>query len=283
MKHVKNLIVVSLLLTCVGSALAADMVPVARDYRIAAGTNKALFHNKDLLEITVDVLNHDAQPVKLTPIVPEVVVEDNSAVAATLDEAPVNVEIKPNMPLVGFAKLIPLNVPPAIDAAGAEILPPVYRLPLLGSPGIPGHSTRIISKARILIGLAPAHDVPADEPAAAPATADRIPAVGIFVAPRPGEYLLECHITTIDGVGLAVAQKIIRIAPRQPDPTADLIGQTNKTVTIINEKVTKDLELDAQTNAYVKLNKTMIQTILKYVTGIRPTTTTTKAVQTVNP
>lgn len=283
MKPVKILLVVSLLLTCVEAALAVDPIPAARDYRIAAGTNKALFHNKDLLEITVDVLNQDPLPVKLTPIVPEVVVEDNLAVAATLDEAPVNVEIKPNLPLVGFAKLIPLNQPPAVDTAGAEILPPVYRLPLLGSPGIPGHSTRIISKARILIGLAPAPDAPADEPAAVPAAADPIPAVGVFIAPHPGEYLLECHITTIDGAGLAVAQKIIRIAPRRPDPIANLIGQTNKTVTIINEKVTKDLEFDAQTNAYIKLNKAMIQTIMRYIMGIRPTTATTTAIQTANP
>jgi len=145
----------------------------------------------------------------------------------------VDVAIMSRRPIViGYATLtrlgpspVPTPVPGAEEAATAEPKPKKFRLPLFGSPRVPGHSTRIISVANILILCPPIEPEPDPGTFIAetesgdvtdPEPIDIIPAIGRYVAPRPGYYLLDCRIEKICGTKLAQAQKIIRIRPRIP-------------------------------------------------------------------
>jgi hypothetical protein len=105
-----------------------------------------------------------------------------------------------------------------------------YRLPLFGSPRVPAHSTRIISVANILIRCPLIEAEVELEPTAVEAVPDDvsnaepidiIPAVGRYVAVRPGYYLLNCYIEKICGTKLAQAQKIVRIRPRIAKPVPE--------------------------------------------------------------
>jgi hypothetical protein len=146
--------------------------------------------------------------------------------------------------VIGYATLtrlgqspVPCLVPGAQESASVEgdetekTTPKKFRLPLFGSPWVSGHSTRIISVANILIKCpliepepepAPVEAVAADADVADGEPVDVIPAVGRYVALKPGYYLLNCYIERICGTKLAQAQKIIRIRPRIPKPVPEL-------------------------------------------------------------
>ena len=93
------------------------------------------------------------------------------------------------------------------------ITPKRFRLPLFGSTRIPGHSTRIISTANILIKcplLAEPVDTKPIEVEPNDQVIEVIPAIGRYIALKSGYYLLDCHVNKIAGAKAVRAQKIIR-------------------------------------------------------------------------
>ena len=206
---------------------------MSNDFRIEVETNGHIYHNRDVLRLAVKLLNNSPQTV-FVGICPVEAAADEPAEAdqieqGFLDGIDVDVAIvPPTPPVIGYATLTRLGPSPVPEPTlAADEKPPVqlepkkFRLPLFGSPSVPGHSTRIISVANILIAgplLEPALK-PEPKPTAAAADEadtpiDIIPAVGKHVPLKPGYYLLECNLEKICGTGLAQAQKIIHIKPR---------------------------------------------------------------------
>ena len=273
-KSIRKLGVVILLATiCACTALAADAraerterpvseQPVSvrpalsRDFRVDVQTNGNTYLNRDILRLAVRLLNNSRYPafIGICPI------EDISAESIDanveaaeiedvdqgyLDGVDVDVAVMPPCPIViGYATLTrlgPSPVPCPVPGTQEEDpttkpAPKKFRLPLFSSPRVPGHSTRIISVANILIKCPlieaelelepiPVEAVPDDVSNAEPI--DIIPAVGRYVAVRPGYYLLNCYIERICGTKLAQAQKIIRIRRRihkpipEPEPVPE--------------------------------------------------------------
>ena len=133
--------------------------------------------------------------------------------------------IIPRRPIIiGYATLTRLGPSPvqySEKVLTPEPEPKKFRLPLFGSAVVPAHSTRIISTANILIACPLLNAEPAEiEPAEVieAETIAFIPAIGRYVALRPGYYLLDCHIERICGTRKAQAQKIIRIRRRLLKP-----------------------------------------------------------------
>lgn len=241
-------------------AVSAEAVSVrpalSRDFRIAVQTNRNTYLNRDVLRLAVKLLNNSRYPafIGICPI-EDISAEriDANVEAAEiedvdqgyLDDVDVDVAIMPPCPIViGYATLTrlgPSPVPcpvPGTDQEDPTVkpAPKKYRLPLFISPRVPGHSTRIISVANILIRCplieaelelepTPVEVVPDDVSDAEPI--DIIPAIGRYVAVKPGYYLLNCYIERICGTKLAQAQKIVRIRPRilkpvpEPEPVLE--------------------------------------------------------------
>jgi len=265
-KSIRQLGVVMLLATiCACNALAADARserperpvvtrPVlSRDFRIDVATNRNTYLHRDVLRLAVKLLNNSQCPafvgicpVERIPVEPvgadggEADIEDVDQ--GFLDGVDVDVAIMPPCPIViGYATLIrlgpspvPCPVPGAEESEGVENdetnkpKPRRFRLPLFSSPWVPGHSTRIISTANILMVCPPIEPepeptpvevVPADVADGEPV--DIIPAIGRYVALKPGYYLLNCYIERLCGTKLAQAQKIVRIRRRIPKPVPE--------------------------------------------------------------
>ncbi len=269
-KSIRKLGVVILLATiCACNALAADAGPermerpvseqpvsvrpaLSRDFRVDVQINRNTYLNRDILRLAVRLLNNSRYPafigicpIERIPVEPvgadgvEAEIEDVDQ--GFLDGVDVDVAIMPRRPIViGYATLTRLGPSPVpCPVPGVEVeeeapevkpTPRKFRLPLFGSPWVPGHSTRIISTANILIKCplieaelevepTPVEAVPDDVSNAEPI--DIIPAVGRYVAVRPGYYLLNCYIERICGTKLSQAQKIIRIRRRIPKPVPE--------------------------------------------------------------
>ena len=221
---------------------------LSRDFRISVATNRSTYLHRDVLRLAVRLLNNSRYPafVGICPIeditaeridanVEAVKIEDVDQ--GYLDGLDVDVAIMPPCPIViGYATLTrlgPSPVPCPVPAteqedATAKPAPKKFRLPLFGSPWVPGHSTRIISVANILVKCPLIEPEPEPTPVEAVAGGvsnaepiDIIPAVGRYVALKPGYYLLNCYIERICGTKLAQAQKIVRIRPRIPKPVPE--------------------------------------------------------------
>jgi len=216
----------------------SNSAPISRDFRIDVETNREIFHNGDVLCLTVKLLNDDfkavfiEQPNQLVNPTRQNAVSE--IVGGVLNGQDVNVAIIPNRPIViGFATLTRLGPSPMPEVVpGSTVLPPepnteVFRLPLFGRAVVPPHSTRIISAANILIRFPelpePNFPVPGiEQETAGIEEIDIIPAVGDRAVVTPGYYLLDCRITKIVGTAFVQAQKIVRITPRPlppPPPT----------------------------------------------------------------
>ena len=205
----------------------------ARDFRVDVETNKDVYHNRDVLRLAVKLLNNSPQPVfiglcpiKAVPVdVNEGEIED--VFEGVLDNLDVDVAIIPYRPrVIGYATLtrlgpspVPYLVPYAEEAPIGKPVLKKIRLPLFRSPRVPGHSTRIISSANILLAcpLVEAEAIPLEAEPAEVVEAEEIetiPAIARYIALRPGYYLLDCHIEKICGTRKAQAQKIIQIRRR---------------------------------------------------------------------
>ena len=241
------------------NAPASVLPAVSRAFRIDVETNRDVYLNRDVLRLTVKLLNDSVWPafIGVCPIdqTIEPVAEAEIAEVAQgfLDDVDVDVAVMPCTPrFIGYATLTrlgPSPVPcPALSAEKEPAIvlkPKKFRLPLFGSPRVPGHSTRIISVANILI-WGPLLDVEAEPvavgektgkvavgQAAEPLEINIIPAVSRYVPVRPGYYLLDCHIERICGARVAQAQRIIRIRPRIARATSEPTPGPNKPITVI--------------------------------------------------
>jgi hypothetical protein len=204
----------------------------SRDFHIAVQTNGNVYHNRDVLRLMVKLYNNDVRPVFIgvCPVEPDEPNESEieEVAVGSLDGADVEVAVMPRPPIViGYATLtrlgpspMPIPVLEAEEAPEVTLRPKKFRLPLFGDPTVPGHSTRIISVANILVAGPLLEVVPesteGDEQVrdAESESVDIIPAVGRYVPLRPGYYLLNCYIGRICGTRTAQTQKIIHIKPR---------------------------------------------------------------------
>jgi hypothetical protein len=215
------------------NTVAAQLV-MSDDFRIEVNTNRDIYHNRDVLRLTVNLLNNSPDPVRIflpirpVPLKDLAEAEIDEVFEGLLDGTDVDVEIMPKkLTLIGYARLIPLGPSPMAYAKKTPAQKKVFGLPLFGKPVIPAHSTRIISTANIYI-MHPllAESVEIDPNALEPVDIDPnqvidaqqielIPAVGRYIALRPGYYLLDCRIRRIGDAKLVQAQKIIQIRPRR--------------------------------------------------------------------
>lgn len=247
----KKLIVIASLAIAFGcSVLIAEMVTtnkdvtavaetiISDDFRIDVETNKDVYHNRDVLRLSVKLLNNSPKGTyvvrTLNPMPAEL--EDSEIVdvcEGILDCVDVDVAIMPWRPIIiGYATLtrlgpspVPYPVPLAEETEIVKPKPIKFLLPLFGPARIPGHSTRIISTANILIRCPflieaveaePLEAEPAELAEAEPI--EIIPAIACCRILRPGYYLLDCHINKIAGAKAARAQKIIQIRRRILQP-----------------------------------------------------------------
>jgi hypothetical protein len=227
---------------------------VSRDFRVDVETGRNVYRNRDVLRLTVKLLNDAVRPVFIGvcpipgPVEPVEPAEVEEIAQGFLDDVDVDVAIMSCPPrFIGYATLTrlgPSPVPcPALSAEEAPTVVPTpkkFRLPLFGSARVPGHSTRIVSMANVLISgplldlegePAPAEDQNDKMPE--PLEIELIPAVGRCVPVRPGYYLLDCHIERICGTPEARAQKVIRIRPRIIRPAPGPTPKPNKPVNVI--------------------------------------------------
>ncbi len=200
------------------------------NYHIAVQTNKDVYHDRDVLQLQITLVNNDSQAVLIAtgqepPVDTNIVAE---VAAGALNTAVVDVAVLPNRPaVIGYATLtrlgpspVPEPVPGVEEANVPQPGPQRFVLPLFGRRIIPPHSTRIISAANILISCPPPPESNGVAAAtdAGPAPVEIIPAVGHFVAPAPGYYLLNCMVNKLAGTDVAQAQEIIQIIPAPPQP-----------------------------------------------------------------
>jgi hypothetical protein len=293
----RSLVVVLGVLILVGSAIAQDSMVIAPsyDFRVNVETNRDVYHNRDVLRLTVELLNDSPsqirimqfeEPVPLDPVRGEI--SDG-----VLDDDAVDVVVRPYYPtIIGYARLIPLDydIRTMIADGFAPEIP--FRLPLFGSPVVQPHSTRIISTANILIGcavIAEPVDVRTDaEKAVFEGERVEVDSVGKYWAVGPGRYLLEVNIDKIGGVKIAQAQKIVLIKPRRANDTIKILRDNNAGIKRIEKRTHAIAETSANTYRYTIYNNKYIRAIYRFLTGsntrtdgstdttTRPETTTTK-------
>lgn len=267
---------VLLLLIFVGGAFAqdSDVFAPSYDFRVNVKTNSGVYHNANVLSLTVELLNDSPGHIKLSPI--EEPVRNTDAVEITdgvLDDEAVDIAVRPICPaIIGYARLTPMDF--TIYTLNGGFAPEIaYPLPLFRSPVVNPHSTRIISTARILIGCPV--PVPADiEPVASDvekvsASVERpeIDVVGKYYAPRPGRYLLEVNINTIGGVKLAQAQKVVIIKPRKTSPVIKLLRDNNAGIRKMNKQAEEISKTTLQNYRYAIYNNRYIRMIYKILSG----------------
>lgn len=206
---------------------------ISDDFRIDVETNKDVYHNRDVIRLSVKLLNNSPDGTyvvrTLNPMPAEL--EESEIVDVcdgVLDGQEVDVAIMPWRPIIiGYATLtrlgpspVPYPVPLTEEAEIVKPKPKKILLPLFGPARIPGHSTRIISTANILIRCPFLAEAEAEPLEALPVelieteAIEIIPAIACCRLLRPGYYLLDCHVTKIAGARAARAQKIIRIGRR---------------------------------------------------------------------
>lgn len=288
---VTSLILLAAFLVAVGSVVAQDpdFAPVLGDFRVDVETNRNVYHNADVLRLTVKLLNDSPGPVHLMQVEYPIPLDTggDEVVAASLDDDAVDIVIWPYWPTaIGYARLTPLGFNSRImmaggDAAMPEIAMPeiAYRLPLFGSPVVPAHSTRIISTANIFISCpvpVPVDPVPVPEPVdveGSTATDERpqIDGVGKYYAIRPGRYLLEVNIDKIVGVSLAQAQKIIIIRPRTVNRTIRLLRDNNAGIRRIDRRTEAMAEVARKNLMNAIYSNRYIRAIYRLLTGDTPT------------
>ena len=222
------IVMIAVAMVCTFNAASVELTDgiampgaMAKDFHVEVDTNKDFYNNREVLKLTVKLLNNSSEELhisrRIRPMPADVAdAEIKEVFEGTFDEIAVDVEIMPKKHIViGYARLIPLYPSPIASAEDAVAPQRIYRLPLFGSTVIPAHSTRIISTANIFLTwpiITPAEIEPQSVPEGH--EAELVPAVGRYIVPRPGLYLLECNITRIWGTKQAQAQKIIRIRPR---------------------------------------------------------------------
>lgn len=279
-------------------AQSDDMVAVqpvmSEDLRVEVNTSKDVYHNRDVLRLTVSLLNNGPGPVQILLPIEPVPAEDleeaevDEVFEGVLDGTDVDVEIMPKRrTLIGYARLIPLGPSPLANTEQTPAPKRVFGLPLFGRPVVPAHSTRIISTANIYI-MHPllAESVEIDPNVVEPVDIDPnqvidaqqielIPAVGRYIALRPGYYLLDCRIRKIGGVRLAQAQKIIQIRPRirkaVPVPYVKPLEQNTNILKKIDERTEEMANVDKDTNGFTQLNNRALKAIMKYIIRTKKT------------
>lgn len=272
----KSVAVILLAMTLVCIGFAEEEVRPSNDYRINVATNKNVYHHKDVLRLTLKLLNDSPKPTWVVrsngPVSPEPLDETEGVFEGVLDEENVDVEIRPERNiLIGYVKLIPLGPRPE----AAEELPPhpAFRLPLFGDAVIAGHSTRIISAANILIAHPPIVEPNEGEPEPAPNSdqpIQHVKAVGRYVALRPGYYLVDCRVNRIAGAEVSNAQKIIQIKPRKIDPRTELLKEDHKTLRRIDERTAKIAEGTRKINENTTLTNRVLHMVVRYILRMKP-------------
>jgi hypothetical protein len=259
------------------------------NFRLEVQTSRPDYFDRDVLRITVELLNNGEQQLLIVPDLPDVVdpvdLDAGKIIPGRMDDAAVNAIILPEeKPLViGIVRLIPLQRPWMNSQTSTDGVPVVqreYKLPLFGSAVVPPHSTRVISTMRILL-TAPIDADP--QPAANTTTlAEDVDVAGRWIIPWPGEYLLDCTIDKIAGVPAIQAQTIVRIAHKKPKPQpVAVIGlEDQKTIldehkTILNQIREQLQKADGKQNsllAYARLHGKYLHTILQILLGTKPNT-----------
>jgi len=259
--------------------IAAD-----QDYRIDVGTNRRIYHDRDVLQLTVKLLNEDPGPLEI--VREPITIDENQQVTdelfpAFLDDRDVDVEIRPNrLIVIGYATLMPLGPGPA-DSSEKPQPSRAFPLPLFGPPLIAPHSTRIISMARILIAHPPKpqmeelREKPAEEApeqtesdSEEPPAIDLITAVGRYIALKPGYYLLDCHVNRIGGTKVAQAQKIIEIRGFRRPLSAKLLEQNTRMLRRLEERSRQTATVTGQIQQEVRLYGRIQRFMLRYL--LRP-------------
>jgi len=281
---------VGVILTLLVSGLVIaqrEVIPIPvkpTNFRLEVQASRLDYFDRDVLRITVELLNNGEQQLMLVPDLPDVVepvdLDAGKIIPGRMDDAAVNAIILPEeKPLViGTARLIPLQRPwmkAQTSTDGVPVVQREYKLPLFGSAVVPPHSTRVISTMRILL-TAPIDADP--QPAADTTTpAEDVDIAGRWIIPWPGEYLLDCTIDKIAGVPAIQAQTIVRIAHQKPKPQpVAVIGlEDQKTIldehkTILNQIHEQLQKADGKQNsllAYARLHGKYMYTMLKILLG----------------
>ncbi len=254
------------------------------DFRIDVRTTRTFYVDRDVLRITVELLNESDQELRI--VSDWIDFEDPTDAdlgrffPAQVDDGPVYAVVRPEVRpiIIGVARLIPLNRP-VLTATGDADLEAVirreYKLPLFGSPVIPPHSTRIISTINILLtALTDIDPQPLDASVEPGAPVD---ISGRWFIPWPGEYLLDCVVDSLNGAKTAQAQKILRIGHRKVRPVP-VTGPTLEDQRILLAEFMEQIKgqfresATKQNNilAYVRLNSKYLNVILRHLLGLKP-------------
>ena len=230
------IIIMTTLLVSLGMAEQNDKTTVqpthkitSDDFRLAVGTNHRVYHDKDVMILTVHILNNDSKPVFLLgrPNPGDDPNETGTIYEGTIDGKDVDVKINDRRKVVighaSLKRLGPSPTPPSdSNTPDPNNSPKKLRLPLFGSRLVQPHSTRIISTANILIHNNRPNPDPNDSLENPEPLSDEpleiIPGVGRHVALKPGYYLVDCVVDKIWSERPAKAQKIIEIRRARPLP-----------------------------------------------------------------
>jgi hypothetical protein len=282
-----------MLLTILVSGLVIaqrEIIPIPvkpANFRLEVRTGRPDYFDRDVLRITVELLNNGEQQLMLVPDLPDVVepvdLDAGQIIPGRMDDTAVNAIILPEeKPLViGTARLIPLQRPWMKTQISTDAVPVAqreYKLPLFGSAVVPPHSTRVISTIRILL-TAPV-DVEPQPSGDTTTPVENVDVEGRWIIPWPGEYLLDCAIDKIAGVPAAQAQTIVRVTQRKPLPQpAPVIGLDDQRKildehkTLLNQ-IREQLRMaDGKQNsllAYARLQGKYLNVILRILLGAKP-------------
>ena len=175
--------VIEMLLVAVwlAPAVAQDTMPVVQNdnFRVQVSTNRDVYHYRDVLRLTVEVLNDSGQVLHISRADDvlanaEADLDAGEVVCGRLDDDLVDVVIEPEVCpiIIGWARLVPLYRPIDTGLTDEAVVPEKrIRLGLFGPTTIQPHSTRILSTANILIGW-PLSVEPLPDPAEADAVTD---------------------------------------------------------------------------------------------------------------
>ena len=266
-----------------------DIIPIPvkpANFRLDVQTSRPDYMDRDVLRITVELLNNGEQQLMLVPDLPDILepvdLDAGKIIPGRMDDAAVNAIILPEeKPLViGTARLIPLQRPWMKAQTNTDTVPVVqreYKLPLFGSAVVPPHSTRVISTIRIL--LTTPIDTDPQPKGDTTGTAEDVDVAGRWIIPWPGEYLLDCTIDKIAGVPAAQAQTIVRIVHQKPLPQpVSVIGLDDQKKildehkNILNQIREQLQKADGKQNsllAYARLHGKYVHTILQILLGTK--------------
>ncbi len=267
-----------------------DSIPIPvkpTNYRLEVQSSRLEYFDRDIIRITVIVLNNGDQPLQFVPDLPDVFepvdLDAGKIIRGQMDGGTVNAIVLPEeKPLViGSVRLIPLQRPwmktPTSDDT-ISVVQREYKLPLFGSAVVPPHSTRIVSTIRVLL-TAPVEVDPQTTTDTAE-TAEDVDVAGRWIIPWPGEYLLDCKVDKIAGVPASQAQTIVRIAHHRPLPRpVPVIGMEIQNKILDEHKNLLDQireqlqKADGKQNtllAYARLHGKYLHTMLRILLGGKP-------------